>query len=74
MSKSTGNEDRIERLLALILLNQMKGATRQKKVTQLNLAGFSNVEIANMLETTSASVSQALYDARKSKPKKNTKK
>ena len=57
--------DRTERLLALILLQQMKGASQQDKVLVLNLAGFSNVEIADILQTTSAVVSQSLYTARR---------
>lgn len=44
--------DRVERLLALLLLGQMKGSTQREKIHQLNLAGFSNVEIANILGTT----------------------
>ncbi len=56
--------DRVERLLALILLAQMKGATQREKVHQLNLAGFSNVEIADVLGTTPAVVSQSLYEVK----------
>jgi len=63
----SNSDDRIERLLALILLNQMKGAPQREKVIQLNIAGFSNVEIADILETTNALVSQSLYEARKGK-------
>lgn len=68
----SNNDERTERLLALILLNQMKGASQREKAIQLNLAGFSNVEIANLLETTTAVVSQALYEARKVKTTKKT--
>ena len=59
------NEDRTERLLALILLNQMKGSPQREKIVQLNLAGFSNVEIADVLQITSAAVSQVLFESRK---------
>jgi DNA-directed RNA polymerase specialized sigma24 family protein len=52
--------DRTERLLALILLRQMRGAPQRDKVLLLNLAGFSNLEIADILETTSAVISQSL--------------
>jgi predicted transcriptional regulator len=62
--------DRGERLLALLLLAQMKGTARREKVLQLNLAGFSNVEIADLLQTTPALVSQNLYEAKKARPKK----
>lgn len=57
--------DRIERLLALVLLSQMKGSSLKDKALQLNLAGFTNVEIADMIQTNSATVSQLLYEARK---------
>lgn len=60
------NTDRTERLLALILLNQMKDAPQRDRIVQLNLAGFTNVEIANILQTTSAVVAQVLYATKKS--------
>ena len=59
--------DRTERLLALVLLNQMKGASQRDKIIQLNLAGFTNVEIADILQTTTAVVAQELYAAKKTK-------
>ena len=64
MTTDTDDQERIERLLALILLNQMKGASQKDKVQALNLAGFSNLEIANLLETTSDKVKKSLYQAR----------
>jgi len=70
----SNSENRTERLLALILVNQMKSASQRDKAIQLNLAGFSNVEIANILETTTAAVSQVLYEARKGKKNKKTSK
>ena len=73
---------RSEFLLALMLLQQMKNASQSDKILQLNIAGFSNVEIANLLETTPAVVAQSLYSSRKvgggrkkkAKKKKSTKK
>lgn len=68
--------DRVERLLALLLLGELRGASQREKIAQLSLAGFSNVEIANLLQTTSAVVAQSLYEhrrdstARKPRPKK----
>lgn len=62
--------DRQERLLALILLAMMKGSPQREKISQLNLAGFSNVEIADILETNTAVVSQVLYTARQQKSKR----
>lgn len=56
---------RSERLLALILLAAHKAESQGEKARLLNLAGFSNVEIANLLETTTAAIAQALYVSRK---------
>jgi len=66
-------KDRTETLLALLLLQQMKPASQQEKIVQLNIAGFSNLEIANILATTTAVVSQSLYAARKEKNPKQAK-
>lgn len=62
--------DRFERILALLLLHSMKGAPQQQKIVQLSLAGFSNLEIADLVQTTSAVVAQSLYAARRGKPRK----
>ncbi len=64
--------DRVERLLVLILLELMNKAKapQAKKIYQLNLAGLSNIEIANLLETTSQVVSQRLHEARRTGRKK----
>ena len=59
--------DRTDRLLALVLLNQMREASQRDKIVQLNLAGFSNVEIADILQTTTAVVAQELYAYKKTK-------
>jgi DNA-directed RNA polymerase specialized sigma24 family protein len=56
--------DRTERLLALILIEQIKGATQRDKAQKLNLAGFSNLEIADILQMSSFNVAQVLYLAR----------
>ncbi len=58
-------EDRTERLLAILLLQTMKGASQKEKAVLLSLAGFSNVEIADLLQTTSQVVAQHLYKSRK---------
>jgi predicted transcriptional regulator len=57
--------DRTEKLLALILVQQMKGSSKREKALQLSLAGFTNAEIADLLETTAAVVSQSLYEVRR---------
>jgi uncharacterized membrane protein len=69
--------ERTERLLGLILVQTMGAASQAKKIVQLNVAGFSNTEIADLLETTTGVVAQSLYAARggkKAKTKKTTKK
>ena len=58
-------EDRTQRLLAILLLQTMKGATQKEKALQLNLAGFSNVEIADLLQTSPQVISQRLFEARR---------
>ena len=63
--------DRVERLLALLLLQNMKTANTATKAQGLSMAGFTNVEIADILGTTAAFISQSLYMARKEKKKKS---
>ncbi len=57
--------NRLERTLALVLLHNMKGASQQDKIVQLSVAGFTNYEIADLLQTTTAVVAQSLYTARR---------
>jgi hypothetical protein len=57
--------DRIEKLLALILLELMKGTSQAVKIRRLNLAGFTNAEIADFLETKAAVVAVRLSEPRK---------
>ena len=65
------SNERIERLLVLLLLQSMKGTSQGEKVIQLNIAGFSNFEIAEFLDTSPAVVATLLYQSKKSgKPKK----
>jgi DNA-binding NarL/FixJ family response regulator len=59
---------RSERLLALLLIRDLTKQT--EKVTQLNAAGFSNVEIAALIGTTNTAVAQTLYESKKGKQKK----
>ena len=68
--------DRMERILARLLISSMKGASQQEKIAELNLAGFSNLEIADLINTTTAVVAQTLYSSRKGKtprPRKRAK-
>ena len=62
-----GDFDRVENLLVMLLLEQMSGASQQKKVLTLRRAGFKNQEIAPLLGTSTGVVKQQLYDARKGK-------
>jgi DNA-binding LacI/PurR family transcriptional regulator len=62
---------RTENLLALILLNQLKGAKQAEKAQQLSVAGFTNVEIADLLQTKAATISQTLYLKRRGTNKRS---
>lgn len=62
--------DRTELLLALILLQQMKGSSQRDKALHLSLAGFTNTEIADLLQTTAAVVAQSLYQVRRQVPRR----
>jgi predicted transcriptional regulator len=61
--------NRAEKILALLLLQNMKAATQAEKAAHLSSAGFTAVEIADLLDTTSAVVHQHLYSMRKKKKK-----
>jgi DNA-directed RNA polymerase specialized sigma24 family protein len=64
------NEARTERLLAMLLLNSMGEASQKDKAVALSYAGFAPAEIAELLGTSAASVSQQLYEARQGKGRK----
>lgn len=69
---NTSNE-RIERLLVLLLLQSMKGLSQKEKVIELNIAGLSNIEIADFLNTSPSVIASLLYQSKKpskSKPRK----
>jgi DNA-binding CsgD family transcriptional regulator len=61
--------NRTEQILALLLIQGMKGATQAEKAVQLSVAGFTAVEIADLLGTKAAVVHQHLYAMRKKKKK-----
>jgi DNA-directed RNA polymerase specialized sigma24 family protein len=73
MAEDTGSVERVEKLLAALLLQNMKGVPQREKAVQLSLAGFSNVEIADLLDTSAGVVAQYLYEVRKKKKKSTTK-
>jgi DNA-binding CsgD family transcriptional regulator len=73
--ESKESNSRIERLLVALLLQSMKGTSLTERIKVLNMAGFSNVEVADILDVTAHSVSQQLYAAQKAKrPRKVSKK
>ena len=59
--------DRVERLLALILINNIKDAKQIEKIRALNLAGFTNVEIAELLGTSPQVIANTLHKSKKNK-------
>jgi len=68
IEKDGGNK--LEKILALLLLNSLKGSTVGEKAYQLSLAGFTNIEIADLLETTTGAIGQSIYDRKKKKKSK----
>ena len=66
---NVAEEGRTERLLAMLLVNSMGSASQKEKAVALNSAGFSPAEIAELLNSSSASISQQLYEARQGKKK-----
>jgi DNA-directed RNA polymerase specialized sigma24 family protein len=64
------SQDRVEKLLALLLIQGMKAATQREKALQLSVAGFTNTEIADLLQTTALVVGQSLYEARRERRKR----
>ncbi|XOB42412.1 MAG: LuxR C-terminal-related transcriptional regulator [Candidatus Nealsonbacteria bacterium] len=70
--KKENRDERIENLLALILLKSMKGAKRGEKALGLSLAGFSNIEIANLLQISAKTVANILSEMRKKKKGKGS--
>jgi len=69
---TTETNERIEKLLALLLLDQMGSSTQEEKAAKLSIAGFSNIEIADILETTTGTVATRL-SSRKAKRKTKSK-
>jgi predicted transcriptional regulator len=66
--------ERIERLLALILLHDLRDAPQAEKAKVLSRAAFSNKEIADLLGTSKGVVAQQLYELRRGGGKKRAKK
>jgi hypothetical protein len=47
----------------------MGNAPQKRKIVQLSVAGFTNFEIADLLETTTGVVAQSLYTERRGTPR-----
>jgi DNA-binding CsgD family transcriptional regulator len=54
-----------DRIAAFAMLDGMATASQAQKCLRLALIGFTNAEIAEMLQTTPAVVGQSLYTERK---------
>jgi len=61
-----------DRIAAFAMLDAMGNASQAQKCLRLALIGFTNTEIAEMLQTTPAVVGQSLYAERK-KPRSSAK-
>ena len=61
--------DRVEKLLTMLLLEQLGSASQAHKVDILLRVGFKNAEIATLLGTTAAVVAQTAYASKKGKAK-----
>ncbi len=66
--------ERLERLLAAILIHDMRDAPQGEKALQLSRAGMTNTEIAALLGTTAQVINQQLYAQRRATKKGGTRK
>lgn len=62
--------ERVEKLLTMLLLEQLGKTSQSHKIDVLLRVGFKNVEIATLLATTPAVVAQTAYASKKEKSKK----
>jgi DNA-binding CsgD family transcriptional regulator len=60
-------QSRTDKLLAMVLIHLMSEESNKEKAIALEKAGLTPAEIADALDTTAATVSQQLYEARKNK-------
>jgi transcriptional regulator len=61
------DESRTDRLLVIMLVQLMGDASQKDKAIALDKAGLTPAGIADVLDTTPASVSQQLYESRKAR-------
>lgn len=62
--------ERVEKLLALLVLESIGKKSDKEKSVLLNRIGFDNQEVGTLIGTSAAVVSQHLYEVRKSKTTK----
>ena len=72
LSPQRGGATIQDRIAAFAMLDGMKDATQAQKTLRLSQVGFSNNEIASMLQTSAAVVSQNLYAERRKAEGKNS--
>lgn len=65
--------DRVERLLAQLLIHSFKDAALGEKAAALSASGFEPSEIAELVGATPGTVRQSLYEWRKSGSKAKAK-
>ncbi|HTU46866.1 MAG TPA: hypothetical protein VMF91_17505 [Bryobacteraceae bacterium] len=65
--------DRVERLLTMLLLEQLGTAPQSRKIDVLLRVGLKNAEIATLLGTTPAVVAQTAYASKQEKTKRKKK-
>ena len=70
-SASRGGASVHDKIAAFVMLDGMTGKTQAEKSVRLKLVGFSNSEIASMLQTTPAVVASNIYQEKKKAAKKN---
>lgn len=69
-SPAKGGASIQDRIAAFAMLDGMNGKTQAEKTLRLRLIGFSNAEIAAMLQTTPAVVASNIYSEKKKGAKK----
>lgn len=65
----TDTTERLEKILAMMLVKSMEDANQADRAFALSACGFSNADIAEMLGTTQGTINQLLYERRKGKKK-----
>lgn len=62
--------ERVEKLLTMLLLEQLASKSQSHKIDVLLRAGFKNAEVATLLGTTPGVVAQTAYATKKEKTKR----